>query len=285
MNYREALNRACDKLVEKGVPDAKNDAWVLFEHVTGVTRNNYFMMPDAEMDAKIQDLYFDAVRKRCERIPLQYITGEQSFYGFTFEVSHDTLIPRQDTEVLVEEVIKHAKGKEILDLCTGTGCILISIAGSVEVSAAVGTDISVGAVELARRNAEKNGIKADFFVGDLFNALDGTGYRAFDIIVSNPPYIRSKEIEKLMPEVKDHEPMTALDGDTDGLLFYRRIIKDSGVHLKKGGMLFFEIGYDQAGAVSELMQENGYADICTIKDYGQNDRVVYGIKEKEEKYV
>jgi len=217
---------------------------------------------------KLQDL----TEKRAKRIPLQYITGSQEFMGYSFLVSPATLIPRQDTEVLVEEVSRVAEEKQVLDLCTGTGCILLSLAKMCRLTAAVGTDISAEAIKTAKENALRLEADANFYCGDLFDAVP-QGMR-FDIIVSNPPYIPSAVIESLMPEVKEHEPMSALDGDADGLKFYREIIKNANKFLTEQGMIYFEIGCEQGADVSALLSENGFQNIRVIKDLAGLDRVV-----------
>lgn len=271
MTCKMALRQAEETLATAGVPDAKVDAWYLFEHITGMNRASYFLHMEDEMEAAHEKELTKVTELRSNRIPLQYITGSQEFMGYSFLVSPATLIPRQDTEVLVEEVSKVAQGKRVLDLCTGTGCILLSLAKMCNLSRAVGSDISQEAIETAKKNAERLLVEAEFYCGDLFHAIpEGK----FDIIVSNPPYIPSAEIENLMPEVKEHEPMTALDGDADGLKFYREIIKNAKCYLHQQGQLFFEIGCEQGAAVSALLSEAGYQNIRVIKDLAGLDRVV-----------
>lgn len=271
MTCKMALRQAEEVLIAAGVPDAKADAWYLFEHITGMSRASYFLHMEEEMELSHAEELKKVVMHRSNRIPLQYITGSQEFMGYPFLVSPATLIPRQDTEVLVEAVSKCAQGKSVLDLCTGTGCILLSLAKMCNLSRAVGTDISLQAIETAEKNAKCLQVKAEFFCGDLFQAVPE---EKFDIIVSNPPYIPSAEIENLMPEVRDYEPVAALDGDTDGLKFYREIIEKAGGYLKKQGQIFFEIGCEQGTAVSALLSGAGYRDICVIKDLAGLDRVV-----------
>ncbi len=271
---KEALRQAVEVLMTVGVPDADVDAWYLFEHVTGKNRASYFLHMEDAMPAEEAAELEKLVKLRAERIPLQYITGTQEFMGYSFLVSPATLIPRQDTEVLVEEVSRVAGGKKVLDLCTGTGCILLSLAKMCSLSRAVGTDISSEAIETARKNAKRLEVDAEFFCGDLFSAVPK---ERFDIIVSNPPYIPSEVIETLMPEVKEHEPMSALDGDEDGLKFYREISKNASKYLTNQGRIFFEIGCEQGADVSALLLENGFSDIRVIKDLAGLDRVVSAI--------
>lgn len=272
ISCKEALKKATELLESAGVPDADVDAWYLYEHVTGMNRATYFLHREEELAKDKEEEFAKLVNLRAQRIPLQYITGSQEFMGYSFLVSPATLIPRQDTEVLVEEVSKCAEGKKVLDLCTGTGCILLSLAKMCHLTGAVGTDISEEAVETAKQNAMRLGVRAQFFSGDLFAAVPEN--TRFDIIVSNPPYIPSAVIDTLMPEVKEHEPMSALDGDEDGLTFYKRIIKDASEFLTENGRLFFEIGCEQGADVSALLKEAGFENIRVIKDLAGLDRVV-----------
>ncbi len=268
---REALGQAVKSLTAASVPEAEVDAWYLFEHVTGMNRADYFLNAEEPMREEWQQELTRLLQLRSERIPLQYITGSQEFMGYSFLVSPATLIPRQDTEVLVEQVSRVAEGKKVLDLCTGTGCILLSLAKMCRLSRAVGTDISAEAVETAKKNAECLQVGAEFFCGDLFEAVPKD---RFDIIVSNPPYIPSAVIDTLMPEVREHEPMSALDGDVDGLKFYREICKNASKYLNRQGQIFFEIGCEQAADVSALLEEAGFENIRVIKDLAGLDRVV-----------
>ena len=269
---KEALRSAVESLVDAGVPEAEIDAWYLFEHVTGMNRAAYYLHSVDELPAAQQEKLTELVALRSKRMPLQYITGTQEFMGYSFLVSPATLIPRQDTEVLVDEVSRIAEGKRVLDLCTGTGCILLSLAKLCKLTRAVGTDISPEAIETAKKNAERLRADAEFFCGDLFLAVP-EGER-FDIIVSNPPYIPSKVIETLMPEVREHEPMSALDGDVDGLKFYREIIRNANKYLTKNGQIFFEIGCEQGADVSVLLLDAGFQNVRVIKDLAGLDRVV-----------
>lgn len=272
MCCKDALRRATESLMAAEVPDAEVDAWYLFEYVTGRNRASYFLHMEEPMEAEQEARLESLIQLRAKRIPLQYITGTQEFMGYSFFVSPSTLIPRQDTEILVEEVSREAAGKQVLDLCTGTGCILLSLAKLCPLAGAVGTDISAGAIETAKKNAAHLRVDAEFFCGDLFSALPQQ--RNFDIIVSNPPYIPSAVIATLMPEVKEHEPMSALDGDEDGLMFYKRIITEAAKFLTEQGRIFFEIGCEQGAAVSELLSEHGFDHIHISKDLAGLDRVV-----------
>lgn len=280
MKYRDLYNQGMEKLSSENIPDAKIDARLLLEYVCKTDRNALFLKGDTDVALEEEKAYLGLISKRMKHIPLQHLTGEQDFMGLTFAVNEHVLIPRQDTECLVEIVLKHLHdGMRILDMCTGSGCILISLLHYSNDCVGVGVDLSEDALKVAVQNAERLGdngiadrVDATFVQSDLFEKVDGR----FDIIVSNPPYIKTDVIETLMPEVRDFEPMMALDGMADGLHFYRRIIADAKKYLNRGGQLFFEIGYDQGCEVSDLMRENGYVDVEVAKDLAGLDRVVYG---------
>lgn len=273
MTYRELYNYGVEKLSAVGIEEAALDARLLLEYICHTDRNALLVHGDSQRNAMEEEFYKTVIAKRAERIPLQHITGEQEFMGLSFRVNEHTLIPRQDTEILVEEAMLHLHdGMRILDMCTGSGCILLSLLKYSNECEGVGVDISVQALEVARENATRLGLKADFVQSDLFENVQGK----FDMIVSNPPYIATKEIETLMPEVREHEPMQALDGMEDGLYFYKKIVEKSADYLYNGAGLFFEIGYDQGEAVSELMRERGFQDVRVLKDYAGLDRVVAG---------
>lgn len=272
--YREGVRR----LAAAGIEEAKLDAWYLLEYVTGIGRASYYGDPDKEIGREKEERYFSYISKRCERIPLQHLTGEQEFMGLTFLVNEYVLIPRQDTEVLVEETLcKMSPGMNILDMCTGSGCILLSLLSLNKKYEARGTgvDISPQALEVAEKNAGRLCIEASFIQSNLFESLDPG--EKFDLIVSNPPYIPTAVIEELQTEVRLYDPYIALDGREDGLHFYREIIKNSVSYIKKGGWLMFEIGYDQAESVSGLMKMSGYENISVKKDLASLDRVVMGM--------
>lgn len=239
----------------------------------------YYVHMDEEMSQEQIREYQALLSKRAERIPLQYIVGEQEFMGLKFRVNSNVLIPRQDTETLVEEALKVIEpGMRVLDMCTGSGCIIISILKNTTNVDGAACDISKQALNVAKENARINGVFVDFERSDLFEHVD----EMYDVIVSNPPYIRSDEIPHLMPEVSVFEPHEALDGSEDGLLFYRRIIKDCRANLKPQGRLLFEIGCDQGRQVSQMMQFAGFSDVHVIKDLAGNDRVVSGVYDSKE---
>ena len=278
MTYRECYEQGCRTLQAAGIEEAALDARLLLEAVCGTDRNDLLVHGEQQVAPEAEEKYLNWIRQRAEHIPLQQLTGEQDFMGLTFSVNEHVLIPRQDTEILVEEVLKELHDRmRILDMCTGSGCILLSLLHYSKDCEGLGVDLSAEALEVAGRNVLKvltpeKAEHAHFLQSDLFEKVEGK----FEIIVSNPPYIASAEVEKLMPEVRDHEPRMALDGTEDGLYFYRRIIEEAGKHLVSSGMLFFEIGYDQGQAVSELMRTEGYCEVQVVQDYAGLDWVVLG---------
>ncbi len=298
-------------LQEAGIAEYSLDAWYLFERAFGISRMQYLMCSasKAEPEAAAAAWYEESLVRRAKREPLQHILGVQEFMGLEFLVNRHTLIPRQDTETLVELVLQGHKERDIrlLDMCTGSGCIAISLkvlGGYAHVEAA---DISEEALQVARQNAKKlvggnpsadsetleipmkqneaptdrldteRGMNAGvaFRHSDLFSAFDPTADR-FDIIVSNPPYIPSAVIEELEPEVRDFEPRGALDGTADGLFFYEKLAAECGRFLKENGAVYFEIGHDQGEAVEALLRAHGFTDTRVVKDLAGKDRVVCG---------
>lgn len=276
ISYKECYENGWKRLLEAGIEEAALDARLLLEQVCGTDRNTLLVHGDREVSEQEQQAYEAAVDRRSQRIPLQQITGCQDFMGLNFKVNEHVLVPRQDTEILVEEVLRELQdGMRVLDLCTGSGCILISLLHYSNWCQGVGADISQAALEIACQNGaallgqEK---QYTFIESDLFAQVGGR----FDIIVSNPPYIRREVIDTLMPEVREHEPRMALDGGEDGLDFYRRIIAESPAYLNGGGKLYLEIGFDQGDAVQRLMLEQGFREVNIVQDYAGLDRVVSG---------
>ncbi len=269
------------KLAEEGIEEFTLDAWYLLEYVTGVSKAKYFAEPERAVSEEDADRYMDCIRRRAAHIPLQHITGEQEFMGYPFCVNEHVLIPRQDTEILVEETIKVMRPKmRILDMCTGSGCILLSILKMCKEKyymtdlQGTGVDVSEEALKVAAENSRLLEVPVTLVQSDLFEQLPNE--EKYDVIVSNPPYIETAVIDTLQEEVKLHDPYIALDGKEDGLYFYRRIISEADKYLKPQGKLLFEIGCDQAEAVSKLMENAGYTQITVKKDLAGLDRVVYG---------
>lgn len=274
---REAWEYGTDKLRAAGIQEAELDSWYLLEWAAGISKARYYMDTEKKLGDAEQEKYLEGLRKREQRIPLQHITGEQEFMGLTFRVDEHVLIPRQDTEVLVEEGLKRiCPKKRVLDMCTGSGCIIISLEQLSKKDYSgwqcsfTGVDISEKAISKAKENARLHKAEVSFLQSDLFEKVEGT----YDMIISNPPYIRTSVIEELEEEVKVHDPFLALDGKEDGLYFYRRIIDEGRKFLAKGGWLLFEIGHDQKRAVCSLMEEAGYSEISSKKDLAGLDRVV-----------
>ena len=270
LTLKEALAKAVDKLQQMEVPDADIDAWYLLSYVTGLDRAAFFLHGEEPMAEPDMIRYCDLVTKRGERIPLLHLTGEQEFMGLDFHVNEHVLIPRQDTECLVERVLPYVDGKRVLDVCTGSGCIAIAIAKLGKPFIVHGVDISEEALAVARQNATELNASVELFAGDLMTRMDGQ----YDVIVSNPPYIPPSVIEGLMPEVRLHEPMLALDGGQDGLEFYRRIAGQAVTRLAPNGRLFLEIGCEQAAAVAEILQKQGYREVQVFQDLAGKDRIV-----------
>ena len=273
MQYRELYRMGKDRLMEAKIPEAELDARLLLEEVCGTDRNDLLVHGDREIAPEQSERYLDFIHRRQKHEPLQQITGYQEFMGLRFKVTPDVLIPRQDTEILVEEVMRYVHdGMHILDMCTGSGCILLSLLKYSNDCEGTGCDISEPALKVAEGNAKELSLNASFVQSNLFENISGK----YEFIVSNPPYIPTGVIPTLMEEVRDHEPVSALDGREDGLYFYREIVEKAGEYLYPGGMLFFEIGYDQAEKVSSLMRKAGYQEVTVCKDLAGLDRVVYG---------
>ena len=283
-NYRTVYEFGKKSLEQAGVLEADLDARLLLEACCNTDRNTLLVHPDREVSDEEYNNYVNYIRIREKRVPIQHILNTQNFMGLDFYVNQDVLIPRQDTEILVEEAMQNLHdGMRVLDICTGSGCILISLLHYSNDCTGVGIDISAKALKVAQKNATailnvnpEEKTKISFYEGDLFEALDDTDCVKYDMVVSNPPYIKTEEIDKLQPEVKDYEPMNALDGFADGLFFYKKIISEVGKYIVRGGMLFFEIGYDQGEDVKNLMEQGGFVEVSVKKDYAGLDRVVFG---------
>lgn len=274
MEYGALYRLGVEKLKEAQIKEAELDARLLLEEVCGTNRNDLLVHEKNPVSEENYNCYVNYIEKRSRHIPLQHILGYQEFMGLHFIVTPDVLIPRQDTETLVEEVMRFLHdGMRILDVCTGSGCILLSLLKYSNDCIGTGCDLSEKAVLVAEENARVLGISAEFVQSDLFENITGR----YEMIVSNPPYIASEEIPSLMEEVREHDPLMALDGGKDGLHFYREIIKQAGDYLYPGGMLFFEIGCGQAADVSGYMRQAGYQDITICKDLSGLDRVVSGV--------
>lgn len=273
MTYREAYDWGKFRLTEIQIPDAEWDAWLLLEYVTGMNRASYLLHRDDVVAQAHWERFQSLISQRAKRIPLQYLTRETEFMGLSFAVNRDVLIPRQDTETLVELALPEVAGKRVLDVCTGSGCIAIALQKLGQPAVCHGVDLSPQALAVARENCRRLDAEVTVWQSDLFAQVT----ESYDVILSNPPYIASAVIPGLMPEVREQEPLMALDGGEDGCLFYRRLAAESGQHLKDGGILFLEIGYDQGKSVCSLLQEHGFEEIMIHQDLTGHDRVIRAV--------
>ena len=273
-----------DAVTEYGVD--KSDAMLLLEHVSGCSRSEIRLRYQETVPENVAEQFAELMTFRMQHIPVQYITGQQNFMGFELSVTPDVLIPRPETELLAERVIHACEGKDVLDLCTGSGCIAIAVRMLGKAKSVSASDISQEALNVARKNAKTYDAEITFCQGDLFEAWSScceasvsgaakeSSVRKFDIIVSNPPYIPTAEIFDLMPEVREYEPHLALDGMEDGLEFYRRIAAECREYLNPGGSVFLEIGCEQGKAVKELFYKAGFSNVQVYQDYAGLDRMV-----------
>lgn len=277
MNLHELNEKIASILNEAEIKEASQEAFYIIEHVMKLSRSAFFLNKNETVSNQDAVTCFAMAEKRKTHMPLQYILGTQEFMGLNFKVTPDVLIPRQDTEGLVEEVLRFVKpGMSVLDMCTGSGCIAVSVAKLAENVRVSGADISQAALAVARENAATNLVQVDFLESDMFKNIAGS----YDIIISNPPYIKTKVVESLMPEVRDFEPHLALDGKEDGLYFYRKLAAEAKDYLTPGGMLCLEIGYDQGQEVADLLQAHGFEAVRVKQDLCGLDRNVYGICRK-----
>ena len=278
LTYRQMCHNGAEILADAGITDAEYDSFALLEYITGMDRTAYILNGSKSVPEDIAERYDAVIDRRSSHIPLQHITGQAWFYGRGFNVNSDVLVPRQDTEVLVSEALKVINAKDsVLDMCTGSGCIIITLALEKKLGRALGADISEAALKVASGNREKLGADDVTFVkSNIFSDINVNDDELFDVIVSNPPYIATGEIETLTEEVRIHDPYIALDGLEDGLHFYREITQQSMNYIKSGGWLLYEIGCTQAHDVSDIMSEYGYSNIKVIKDLAGLDRVVMG---------
>ena len=280
---KEIVAQAAKQLKAADIEENQIDSWLLAEYFLGVSRQDIFIDPEKKVSEVDAEKYMKAVQLRLNHIPLQHITGHQQFLDFDFLVNKNVLIPRPETELLVEQVVNYINNEmynkndavKVLDMCTGSGCIAISVDCLCEKAVVTAVDISEKALETAKENNARNNGNVLFVKSDLFENVKDK----YDIIISNPPYIPSGDMQELMEEVRDHEPHLALDGSDDGLKFYRKICKMAREFLNADGKIFFEIGYDQGETVPELLRMNGFTNIQVLKDFAGNDRMVIARKE------
>ena len=290
--FHELLTQGTQLLMNAGIEEARLDAWLLLEYTADISRAWYYAHPESEVNEEIVSEYLSLCQKRAEHIPLQHLTHQACFMGYDFYVDERVLVPRQDTEVLAEEALhqlRNMRNPRILDMCTGSGCLLLSLLMELPDATGTGVDISAAALAVAERNRknlelEKRAVlvQSDTFSGDYFQKNSGNISLEYDMLISNPPYIPTEDIGKLMEEVRFHDPVLALDGREDGLYFYRRITEQAGKYLKPGGWLMYEIGCEQGAAVSAIMQGEGVTEVTVKKDLAGLDRVVIGKKQMQE---
>lgn len=269
---REAERRGAEILAAAGREEAAQTARLLLCHLLNFNFTDYVLAREDLLSPRDAARYEELLTRRASGVPLQYLTREQNFCGLSLYVDERVLIPRQDTECLVEEVLRDGAGGDLLDLCTGSGCIPLALLKHGNFSCALGADISVEALAVAEINRARTGLALSLRQSDLFSEIP----ERFDVITANPPYIESAEIETLSVEVRNHEPRLALDGAADGLAFYRRLAAESGAHLKPGGRLYLEIGMSQGAAVASLLKAAAFSDIQIIRDLAGRDRIVKG---------
>lgn len=290
--YKELLEEGYQILNSAGIEEARLDAWLLLEFAADIKRAWYYAHMDETAEADVAEQYRQLCEKRAQHIPLQHLTGQAYFMGYEFYVDDRVLVPRQDTETLVEEAVSHLRelpAPKILDMCTGSGCILLSLLMELPQASGTGADVSADALEVAKENTRRLGlekraelIQSDLFSADYFEKNSRKKCMEYDMLISNPPYIRTADIDGLMDEVRLHDPRLALDGKADGLYFYEKITEQAGKHLKPGGWLIYEIGCDQAKDVVEIMKKKGFVQIEVKKDLAGLDRIVEGRKLTQE---
>lgn len=277
MTIREVLTNIRERLQNAGIEDFEYESWAFLDWKLHIDRAEFYMNPNGEVKEELLAELESVLKQREQRVPLQYLMGECEFMGYDFYVDERVLIPRQDTECLVELAVESIRQKpakvKVLDLCTGSGCIGISVAKLCPDSEVTLADISDGALSVAKKNAQNLEAKVTLIKGNLFENIESR----FDYILSNPPYIPSEVIEGLMPEVKEHEPRLALDGEADGLSFYRKIINEAPDYLKPDGRIYFEIGAEQGEDLTRLMNARGFSEVKVHKDLAGLDRIVTGI--------
>ncbi len=273
MTYSELMADGVNLLAEAGFDEARTDARILLFHACNMDFMSFLRDGALEVPEEQKECFRTMLVRRMKHEPVQYITGEQEFCGLRFCVQPGVLIPRPETELLAEAVFTEAKGKRVLDMCTGSGCIAVTVAKFGEPAHVAASDFSPEALAVAKKNAELLDADVTLFHGDLFEHVEGM----YDIIVSNPPYIKSAVVEELMPDVREFEPRMALDGRSDGLLFYRRIAAEAKGYLTLGGRLMFEIGHDQGESVPEILVAEGYVSVEVKKDYAGLDRMVFAV--------
>lgn len=284
--FKSLLEQGTEILKDSGIEEAGLDAWLLLEYAAGISRAYYYAHDTEKVQEEAEKTYLELCSRRGKHIPLQHLVHRAYFMEYEFYVDENVLIPRQDTETLVElarSLLKDRQKPRILDMCTGSGCILISLLAHKADCSGVGADISAPALSVARRNAKSIGVEeralfveSDTFSGSFFLEKDGKVPERYDMLISNPPYIPTGQIEGLQEEVRLYDPFPALDGHEDGLYFYREITGQAQRYLKPGGWLLYEIGCDQGKEVAAIMEQAGFVSVNVKKDLAGLDRVVLG---------
>ena len=277
-NIVETVKKGTELLKLSGVENAEYDSFALLAHITEITKTDYLVRGEKELSQEHFDLFMKYIERRCKREPLQHILGSAWFFGREFVINRNVLIPRADTEVLVEKALGVIKDNDVvLDMCTGSGCIITTLSLERKLKKAVGVDLSEKALEVAVQNAKRLNADVTYIHSDLFENVDSVFSEGeIDVLVSNPPYIESAVIETLSDEVRLYDPLIALDGMEDGLHFYRRITASCKRYLKQGGWLIYEIGYNQGSQVKDILLQEGFDQIEVLKDYAGLNRVVMG---------
>lgn len=282
MNYHELLWKAKQILKAKGKEEA--DARYLLFFLMKWSSTDYLRHAAEEISAETEQAYSELLNRRLAGVPVQQIIGNQIFYGYEIEISKEVLTPRPETEQLVDLALSELKGKKrpkVMDLCTGSGCIAIAVAAENRQARVVGVDVSKEALYLAKKNAERHGLEdIQWIESNLFEMLDSekNGLEKFDMIISNPPYIPSEEIENLEIEVRHYDPVLALDGGEDGLDFYRKISEKGQQYLVENGKLLLEIGHGQSKAICRILQRDGWKDCKEFEDYAGRERIIMATK-------
>ncbi|MBI1938512.1 MAG: peptide chain release factor N(5)-glutamine methyltransferase [Ignavibacteriales bacterium] len=278
----EAIKLSTEYLEKKGIESARTNAELLLAHILNCSRLDLYLKFDQPLKQNETDQYREYIARRGKYEPLQYITGTVDFFGLRLNVDSSVLIPRPETELLVEIIIEQYKeipNTKILDIGTGSGNIAIALAKYLENSSVVSIDVNDSALDTAKQNAGLNDVhNVEFIQKDILNNVDFRGI-VFDLIVSNPPYVSSEEYEQLQKEITEYEPRNAVTDSEDGLKFYKKISGFASKNLTSGGKLFFEIGIGQSQAVADILRENGFTEIQIQKDYQLIDRIIYGIKQ------
>ena len=268
---RKLLDWLTAQLKKNEITSPKQNAETIISHVLQMKRLDIYLQPEKEISEAQLKIILEITTRRKKHEPLQYILGETEFYGYKFKVSNSVLIPRPETELLVEKIIHEEKNlNSILDIGTGSGAIIIALAKNLDTENIDAVDISESALKIAQQNADLNNVEINFFRSDIYENINDK----YDLIISNPPYISQDEYELLPKEIKDHEPRSALHAENNGLYFYKKILQNAKEHLTEFGKIYFEIGYDQAEKITGIAKENGFSKIQVFKDLNGFDRIM-----------